>query len=91
MTSLKVNPLPPNASWGAIRKELLVKWLPGEHFSIFGLTGSGKTVLELTLVNGRLSKGGRVVVLGTKPRDPVLSAWAKKHRAAIAPSLDKLR
>jgi len=52
----------------------------GEHVAIVGPTGSGKSVLGLSLckvIGGRPGKDrrpSRVIVLGTKPRDDTLSS-----------------
>lgn len=43
--------LPPVADWDAVLEWLDSRWQPGEHCSIFGRTGSGKTY---TIVNGLL-------------------------------------
>lgn len=52
----------------------------GEHVSIVGQTGSGKSVLGLELCKliatrkGKDGRPARVVVLGTKPRDDTMAA-----------------
>lgn len=52
----------------------------GEHIATVGQTGSGKSVLSLSLCKiigarpGRDRRPARVVVLGTKPRDDTLSS-----------------
>jgi hypothetical protein len=52
----------------------------GEHVAIVGQTGSGKSVLALSLCKiigsrpGRDRRPARVVILGTKPRDETLSS-----------------
>jgi energy-coupling factor transporter ATP-binding protein EcfA2 len=51
-----------------------VKWRQGEHVSLIGPTGAGKTTLALEL----LPKRKFVVVLGTKPKDPTLSKLKTK-------------
>jgi ABC transporter family protein len=45
------------------------EWKQGEHVTLLGPTGAGKT----TLANSILSKRAYVVVLATKPRDATLS------------------
>jgi hypothetical protein len=46
-----------------------MRWRQGEHVSLIGPTGAGKTTLALQV----LPKRKFVVVLGTKPKDPTLS------------------
>ena len=46
-----------------------MRWKQGEHVSLIGPTGAGKTTLALEL----LPKRRYVVVLGTKPKDSTLS------------------
>lgn len=48
-------------------------WKPGEHVTLVGPTGCGKTTLALDLIRARRY----VVVLACKPRDPVLAALAR--------------
>lgn len=47
-----------------------LSWRQGEHVTILGPTGSGKTTLALEL----LSKRTYVIGLATKPKDPALAA-----------------
>ena len=50
------------------------KWQQGEHVSMVGPTGTGKTTLGMEL----LPKRTFVVVIGTKPRDATLTGLKKK-------------
>lgn len=65
------------ADWETFRRAF--RWRDGEHLSLFGPTGSGKTTLALTLLPLR----SWVVVFATKPRDRVLAAFAERHRYTI--------
>jgi len=47
-----------------------LSWKQGEHVTILGPTGSGKTTLALEL----LAKRSYVLALATKPKDPALAA-----------------
>jgi energy-coupling factor transporter ATP-binding protein EcfA2 len=60
--------------WSILAPEFLREWQPGEHVAIFGRTGTGKTTIAVDLLNGAHDrKGARVIALGTKLRDPVLT------------------
>lgn len=56
--------------WSVFLKRF--RWKQGEHMTVIGPTGSGKTVLSLELL--KFSGRKHVVVLACKPRDPRLSA-----------------
>lgn len=62
----------PRIPWDTFINDLV--WRPGEHISIVGSTGSGKT----TLTNALLPLHTYVVVFGTKPRDTSLD-WFLTH------------
>src|SRR6185437_14377615 len=78
-------------SWDKFARIFAKNHRQGEHVSIVGPTGSGKTVLELSLcivISKRRGRNGRpasVVVIPTKPRDktvttmlrdwPVIKKW----------------
>ena len=53
----------------------LMEWEQGEHVTIIGPTGQGKTTLALALAPLR----GWVAVFATKPRDRVLDALNRDH------------
>lgn len=79
--------------WESFREVFARGHKQGEHVSIVGRTGSGKSVLELELARvlaGRRTRQGRpasVTVLVTKPRDdevarlgwPVLKSWPPSY------------
>lgn len=74
-------------TWPKLRS--LMYWEAGEHVTIVGHTGSGKTHLGLALLPQRTYS----VVLATKPRDPIL-APLKAEGYAVARdmrSFDRLR
>lgn len=53
------------------------RWQLGEHVTVVGPAGTGKTTLLRALVRKRYAAGGAVVVLATKPRDRNLTSWAR--------------
>lgn len=57
--------------WSVARQEL--GWKQGEHITIIGPTGQGKTTLALDLMGQRRYP----LIVATKPRDPVMSKLAK--------------
>lgn len=77
---------PPVAPWGALRPELVERWKPGEHVSIFGPTGRGKTTVALALVEQR----DPVVVVVTKRRDSLIGKLEGRGWHAVG-SADELR
>lgn len=64
----------PRISWD--RFVQVFNWKQGEHVSLIGTTGAGKTNLGLQLMKRRKY----TVVLGTKPKDPTLSAMCGKGK-----------
>lgn len=59
-------------------------WRAGEHLTVIGPTGTGKTTLLRACLVKRYEARGRVVVLATKPKDAVLSQWAKDDGLTVA-------
>lgn len=59
-------------TWQEFTDQLV--WNQGEHISLIGPTGTGKSVLALQLINERLnsSEAFHAVTLATKPEDPTL-------------------
>jgi hypothetical protein len=51
---------------------------PGEHVTILGPTGSGKTHLAYQLLDATASRDLPAVVMVMKPRDRTVSAWSKR-------------
>jgi hypothetical protein len=78
---------PPFAPWPELRRELEARWKPGEHASIFGPTGRGKTTIALALVEER----DPVVVVVTKRRDSLIGKLVERgwHTVADAEALRK--
>jgi hypothetical protein len=77
---------PPLAPWGELGPELAERWRPGEHVSIFGPTGTGKTTVALELVEQRAP----VVVVVTKRRDALVSRL-RRQGWEVVPDVETLR
>lgn len=63
------------------RDEFLTRrWLyrPGEHVSVLGPTGAGKTFLSYQLLQWSCSPDLPAVVLAMKPRDSTVDRWTKE-------------
>jgi hypothetical protein len=65
--------------WETFKRFFASRWEQGEHTSIIGPTGRGKT----TLAQAILPLRKWAVVCGTKPRDPSLSRFAKENRFKV--------
>lgn len=52
---------------------------PGQHVTILGATRNGKTHLAFELLEQTASTDLQAVVIVMKPRDKLVSSWAKKH------------
>lgn len=63
-----------------------MSWFQGEHVTMVGPTGCGKTTLGI----GLLAKRQYVVALGTKPADPTLDQLVKSEGYRRIPSWDKM-
>lgn len=74
--------MPPFVRWDQFRDRL--KFRQGEHITIVGTTGSGKTLLARELLNFR----SYVAVLGTKNRDPELYGPFEKRGYDIVEDFD---
>jgi len=72
----------PVVPWGDLDERLAARWRQGEHVSLIGPTGCGKTTLALNLLDRRTY----VATIGTKPRDRVLG----RLRRAGWPVVDQL-
>lgn len=53
------------------------QWRQGEHVTVVGPTGTGKTTLIRAILPKRYAAGAAVAVLATKPRDANLESWAR--------------
>lgn len=65
--------LPPITPWPEFRESL--DWQQGEHVSIVGPTGSGKSTFQLALLPRRTYSA----VIATKPRDSTLDGLVRDH------------
>lgn len=65
----------PFVPWAKLEPKLKREWKPGEHVTLIGPTGSGKTHMALALA--KICKYSLVVA--TKRRDPLLETLIKKH------------
>ncbi len=75
----------PPISWQTLRTNLAREWKPGEHVTLVGPTGSGKTHMAVSLAE--LCK--HVLVLATKRKDPLVTDL-RKHRYTIVKNLDDI-
>lgn len=66
---------PPVISWAKLERKLTNEWKPGEHVTLIGPTGSGKTHMGLALA--RICKYS--LVIATKRRDPLLESLSARH------------
>lgn len=64
--------LPPFVPWDEVDERL--DWRQGEHVTLVGPTGCGKTTLAI----GLLERRGWVTVLGTKPRDRTMDRLVRE-------------
>ena len=67
--------LPPFVEWEDFYARW--RWNQGEHVTVIGPTGTGKTTVMRALLPKRYEAGGSVCVVGTKTRDSTLVEWAK--------------
>jgi energy-coupling factor transporter ATP-binding protein EcfA2 len=58
-------------------------WRQGEHVTIIGPTGTGKTTVMRALMRKHYDAGGAVAVLATKPKDASLESWARRDGLRI--------
>lgn len=75
----------PHVAWPAFVDQL--RWRHDEHVSAIGPTGGGKTTLVLALLPERRITRPYTVVLGTKPRDKVLTRLARSGGFTMAKGL----
>lgn len=65
------------------REEFLTEvwdYEPGQHVTILGATRNGKTHLAFELLEQTASPDLQALVIVMKPRDHLVSAWAKAHK-----------
>jgi hypothetical protein len=58
--------------WSSLERHLATNWRPGQHVTLIGKTGSGKTHIALSLMELR----SYVIFAATKRRDPLVSYMA---------------
>lgn len=59
------------------------EWQQGEHITVIGPTGMGKTTVLRALMPKRYDAGGAVAILATKSRDKNLDSWARRDMLTI--------
>lgn len=77
---------PPRISWPELRALLRRQWKPGEHWTLLGPTGSGKTHAAQTLA----SLCRYTLTIATKRKDPLLDELARRQKVIADPSRDIL-
>lgn len=65
---------PPRMEWPLLRRRLIEEWQPGEHWTLLGPTGTGKTHAALTIA----SLSAYTLVIVTKRRDPLVDELLAK-------------
>lgn len=68
-------PRAPFVPWEKLEPKLKKEWSPGEHVTLIGPTGSGKTHMALALA--KICKTS--LIIATKRRDPLLESLMKQH------------
>src|SRR5215472_5611577 len=71
----------PFVPWEKLEPKLKKDWTPGEHVTLIGPTGSGKTHMALALA--RICKYS--LIIATKRRDPLLESLQKRHLVISEP------
>jgi hypothetical protein len=69
---------PPKISWPELKAKLLREWKPGEHWTLLGPTGRGKTHAALTLAS--LCK--YTLIIATKRKDPLMQELTTRQLVA---------
>jgi energy-coupling factor transporter ATP-binding protein EcfA2 len=75
----------PRTTWDHLEQKLAAEWEPGEHVTLIGPTGSGKTHMALTLAE--LCR--YVLVIATKRQDPLVSQL-RSHGYHVTAHLDEI-
>lgn len=65
----------PRVPWDAFMERWV--WNQGEHLTVIGPTGTGKSTVLRACLRKRYDAGGAVCVLGTKTEDRTLSRWTR--------------
>src|SRR4051794_39167811 len=65
----------PYVRWAPFLRWFRRTWRQGQHVSVIGPTGCGKSFLTRPLLRIRTMAGGSVVILGTKPADDTLDHY----------------
>lgn len=76
--------LPPRVPWADFMAGW--RWSQGEHLTVIGPTGTGKTTLLRAVSVKRYDAGGAVAVLATKSRDTNLTRWAREDGLTVVQS-----
>lgn len=69
---------PPTISWPDLRARLIQNWKPGQHWTLLGPTGRGKTHAALTLA----SLCRYTLVIATKRQDPLMQELSQRQLVA---------
>lgn len=73
--------LPPRVPWTEFMRRW--QWAQGEHLTVIGPTGTGKTTLLRACMRKRYQAGSAVAVLATKPEDANLRKWAREDGLSV--------
>lgn len=69
----------PFVPWVAFYGRVL-RWQQGEHVTVIGPTGTGKSTLLKAVMRQREDAGGAIVVIGTKSRDDTMDKWIRSSK-----------
>lgn len=78
-------PTVPAIPWPTLQAKLAAEWKPGEHVTLVGPTGSGKTHMAVSLAD--MCK--HVLVLATKRNDPLVKDL-RNHGYTVTANLDDI-
>lgn len=79
---------PEEMDWVDLRSLLRETWDQGEHVSILGMTGDGKSVIARELVRIRRARGGHVLVCDVKGDDPSVRQPGEQVIRSWPPDVD---
>lgn len=65
----------PRMDWASLVEH--VDWRQGDHVTLIGPTGAGKTTAALSLLAERERRDGYIIAIFTKPKDPVAKRLEK--------------